>query len=149
MRKIQKCLVTGLDLVEGMFYLIYFFPTPPIELKLGLQIGGRLLPLATYLHQSLWLPNQKSKAVVIIFSTLFCSRCPALLCLSPASRDSSNMHGQNYFADPNQHFTVHSERYSQIWLKSSCRWSPTHLPHKFGKKRKMMVTSMLQALVCP
>jgi hypothetical protein len=24
---------------------------------------------------------------------------------------------------------------SQIWLKSSCEWSPTHQPHKFGKRK--------------
>jgi hypothetical protein len=56
--------------------------------------------------------------------------------------------GQNYFANPNQHFTALSERYSQIWLKSSCRWLPTQLPHKFGeKKNNDGITNMLQALV--
>jgi hypothetical protein len=30
--------------------IIYFFPTPPIKLKLGLQIGGRLI--TTHLDQS-------------------------------------------------------------------------------------------------
>jgi hypothetical protein len=34
----------------------YFFPTPPINLKLGLQIGGRLL-IATYADQPNDLAN--------------------------------------------------------------------------------------------
>ncbi len=37
--------------------VIYFFPTPPIKLKLGLQIGGGLL-IANYLNHLLWLGNQ-------------------------------------------------------------------------------------------
>jgi hypothetical protein len=37
----------------GHVFPYLFFPSTPIELKLGLQVGGRLLPLATYLHQSL------------------------------------------------------------------------------------------------
>jgi hypothetical protein len=49
-------------LVEAMFYLIYFFPTPPIELKLGLQIGGRLLPLATYLHQIIMIAQSETES---------------------------------------------------------------------------------------
>ncbi len=43
--------------------VIYFFPTLPIKLKLGLQIGGRLL-IANHLDQSLWLANQKQGAAV-------------------------------------------------------------------------------------
>ncbi len=43
--------------------VIYFFPNPPIKLKLGLQIGGRLL-IAKHLDQSLWSANQKQGAVV-------------------------------------------------------------------------------------
>jgi hypothetical protein len=35
-----------------------FFPTPPIKLKLGLQMSGRLL-IATHLDQSNYLPNQQ------------------------------------------------------------------------------------------
>jgi hypothetical protein len=38
--------------------VIYFFPTPPIKLKLGLQMGGRLL-IATHLDQSNYLANQQ------------------------------------------------------------------------------------------
>jgi hypothetical protein len=30
---------------------------------------------------------------------------------------------------------------SQIWLKTSCERSPTHLPHKTGKKQKKKETS--------
>jgi len=36
----------------------FFFPTPPIKLKLGLQTGGSLL-IATHLDQSNYLANQK------------------------------------------------------------------------------------------
>jgi len=39
-----------------------FFPTPPIKLKLGLQVGGRLL-ITTHLDQSNYLANQKLGAV--------------------------------------------------------------------------------------
>jgi hypothetical protein len=38
-----------------------FSPTPPIKLKLGVQIGGRLL-IATHLYQSKYLANQKQGA---------------------------------------------------------------------------------------
>jgi hypothetical protein len=37
---------------------IFFLPTPPIKLKLGLQVGARLL-IANHLDQSNYLPNQK------------------------------------------------------------------------------------------
>jgi hypothetical protein len=54
--------------------VINFFSTPPIKLKLGLQVGGRLL-LATDLDQSSYLANQKQGAVnkydLIVFITLF------------------------------------------------------------------------------
>jgi hypothetical protein len=43
--------------------VIYFFPTSPIKLKLGLQIGGRL-PIANHLDQSQYLVNQKQGAAV-------------------------------------------------------------------------------------
>jgi hypothetical protein len=42
--------------------VIYFFPTPPIKLKLGLQIGGRPL-MAIHLDQSNYLSNQKQGAI--------------------------------------------------------------------------------------
>jgi hypothetical protein len=52
----------------------YFFPTPPIKLKLRLQIGGRLL-IATHLDQLNYLPNQKQGAVnkydLTVFIRLF------------------------------------------------------------------------------
>ncbi len=37
--------------------VIYFFRTPPMELKLGLQIGGRQL-IAIHLDRSNYLANQ-------------------------------------------------------------------------------------------
>jgi hypothetical protein len=40
----------------------YFFPTTPMKLKLGIQLGGRLL-IATHFDQSNYLANQKQGAV--------------------------------------------------------------------------------------
>jgi hypothetical protein len=50
--------------------VIYCFPTPPRKLKLGLQIGGRLL-IAIHLDQSNYLANQKQGAVNKYNLTLF------------------------------------------------------------------------------
>jgi len=50
--------------------IIYFFPTPPIKLKLGLRIGGRLL-IATHLDQSNYLTNQQEGAVNKFDLTVF------------------------------------------------------------------------------
>jgi hypothetical protein len=44
------------------FFITNFFPTPPIKLKLGLQVGSRLLR-ATHLDQSNYLANQKQGSV--------------------------------------------------------------------------------------
>jgi hypothetical protein len=53
--------------------VIYFFPIRPIKLKLGLQIGGRLL-IATHLDQSNYVDNHKlgvvNKYNLTTFSTL-------------------------------------------------------------------------------
>jgi hypothetical protein len=45
----------------GIAALFTFFPTPPIKLKLGFQIGGRLL-IATHLDQSNYLANDRQGA---------------------------------------------------------------------------------------
>jgi len=50
--------------------IIYFSPTPPIKLKLGLQIGGRLL-IATHLDQSNYRTNQKQGALNNFDLTVF------------------------------------------------------------------------------
>ncbi len=55
--------------------IVYVFLTPPIKIKLGLQIGGRLL-IETHLDQSNTLANKQQV-------------CQALLCLSPASANSA------------------------------------------------------------
>jgi hypothetical protein len=83
--------------------VIYFFATPAIKLKLGLQIGGRLL-ITNHLNQSLWLANQKTgNSSQIIFITLFCHRYTELcLCLLPALANCAKMLGQNHFAEPNR-----------------------------------------------
>jgi hypothetical protein len=65
--------------------VIYLFPTPPIELKLGLQIGGRLV-IAKHLDQS-----QTGSSSQITFITLFSSRCSALLCHLPTLLNSTQM----------------------------------------------------------
>jgi hypothetical protein len=43
--------------------VIYLFSTPPIKLKLGLQIDGRR-KIATYLDQSNYVTNQEPRAGV-------------------------------------------------------------------------------------
>jgi hypothetical protein len=69
------------DLAEifltSKFYLQTFFPTPPIKLKLGLQVHGRLL-IATHLDQSNYLTNQKQGGVNKYDLTMFivCSKAP-------------------------------------------------------------------------
>jgi hypothetical protein len=62
----------------------FFFPTPPIKLKLGLQIGGRLL-IATHLDKSNYVANQQQ---VLDFAVSF---------------TSLSILGQNNFAEPNWH----------------------------------------------
>ncbi len=54
--------------------VIYFSPTWPIKLKLGLQIGGRLL-IATHLDQSNSLAHQKQGAVSKYNLTVFIRLC--------------------------------------------------------------------------
>jgi hypothetical protein len=60
--------------IQVLVRLINRFPTPPIKLKLGLQVGGRLL-IATYLDQSNYIANRKRVAVnkynLIVFIRLF------------------------------------------------------------------------------
>ncbi len=68
--------------------IIYFFLTPPIKIKLGLQIGRRLL-IDTRLDQSNTLANRQQ---VLGFAAPFTSL--SKLC---------KMQGQNHFADPNWH----------------------------------------------
>ncbi len=62
--------------------VIYLFRTPPlIKLKLGLQIGGRLLYKPPF-----WLANQKQGTVVRSYLLhSFLGRCEALLCHLPSS----------------------------------------------------------------
>jgi hypothetical protein len=47
-----------------------FFPTPPIKLKLGLQIGVMLL-IATHMDQSDYLANQQILGFVVPFISLY------------------------------------------------------------------------------
>jgi len=72
----------------------YFFPTPPIKLKLGLQIDGRLL-IATHLNKSNYLASQKQGSVnkydLTVFIRLFRAP-PGLweLCIFSGSQQSSS-----------------------------------------------------------
>ncbi len=58
-------------------YLLTFFPTPPIKLKLGLQVHERLL-IATHLDESNYLTNQKQGAVnkYDLSVSIDCSKAP-------------------------------------------------------------------------
>ncbi len=58
-------------ILTSKFQLLTFFPTPPIKLKLGLQVGGRLLLIATHLEQSNYLANQKQGAINTYDFTMF------------------------------------------------------------------------------
>ncbi len=51
-------------------FVTNFLPTPSIKLKLGLQVGGRLL-IATHLDQSNYPANQKQGAVHKYYLTVF------------------------------------------------------------------------------
>jgi hypothetical protein len=73
----------------------YFFPTPPIKLKLGLRIHGRLL-IAKHLDQS-----ETGSSSQIISVTLFSGRYEALLCLLPASANRAKMLSKDHFDEPN------------------------------------------------
>ncbi len=70
--------------------VIYFFPTPSIKLKLGQQIGGRLL-----IGTQFAIIGQKKTASTchIIFITLFSGRCYGLLCHLPASPNCNQILG--------------------------------------------------------
>jgi hypothetical protein len=45
------------------FSYLLFFPTPPIQLKLGLQIGGRLLTSSNFLRGPIKLSSQSTAGV--------------------------------------------------------------------------------------
>jgi hypothetical protein len=65
--------------------VIYFFPTLPIKLKMGLQVGGRLL-IAKHLF------NQKQGAAVTSFLLHF-SLAGVQLCCAKASAKCARMLG--------------------------------------------------------
>ncbi len=55
-------------------WVIYFFPTSPIKLKLRLQIGGRLI-IATHLDQSNYLANQRQVLGFVVHFNNFSNMC--------------------------------------------------------------------------
>jgi hypothetical protein len=65
----QRCSVceSAKKILTSKFSYTRFFPTPRIKLKLGLQIGGRLL-IPTHLDQSKYVANQQQ---VSGFAVLF------------------------------------------------------------------------------
>jgi hypothetical protein len=54
--------------------VIYFFSTPHIKLKQGLQIGGRLLIANHWANHMIGL-SETGSSILIIFITLFSSMC--------------------------------------------------------------------------
>jgi len=82
--------------------VIYFSATPQVKLKVGHQIGERLL-IANHLEQSLWLTNQKHSAA--IRSYLLHSWRRPLLRLLQATANYIIIMSQNYFPDPNRHIS--------------------------------------------
>jgi hypothetical protein len=82
-----------------------FLPTPPIRLKPGLQVGGRLL-IANHLDQSNYLTNQKHGAVnkydLTVFFRLFHSSFSRSRTLAVDSLDLTN--------EPHPKFPVHGGR---------------------------------------
>ncbi len=70
--------VTSQKCVSHPSLVLYVFPTPPIKLELGLQIGGRLL-IATHLNQSNYLANEHQllPGFVVSFTSLSerCKKC--------------------------------------------------------------------------
>jgi len=63
---LQLCFVCDLckniSRIQVLVILLFYNPTTPIKLKLGLQIGGRLL-IVTHQHQPDYLANRKQRAV--------------------------------------------------------------------------------------
>jgi hypothetical protein len=61
--------------------VIYFSPTPPVKLKLGLQMRGKRLLIATHLAQSNHLVDQQQVVgFAVPFTSLF------ILCENAASK---------------------------------------------------------------
>jgi hypothetical protein len=94
-------------------WVIYFLPTSPVTLTLGLQIGGRFLK-GNYLDQLLWSTNHKKQGAAtltqIIVIALFSGQviCFAEPCTSPQqtvqnSAKCTKMLGQNHFVELNRH----------------------------------------------
>ncbi len=72
--------------------VIYFFPTSPIKLKLGLQIRGRLL-IPTHVDQSNYLTNQQQVLGFAVPRTSLSKLCqnarPKLTCFDFSSSKSN------------------------------------------------------------
>ncbi len=82
--------------------VIYFFPTPQLILKPGLQLGGRLL-IATHLYRSTYLANQQQVLGLDVHLTSFSKLCKnarpkPFCCAKPACFDfsSSNFNLQGH-----------------------------------------------------
>jgi len=67
--------------------VVYFFPTPTIKLKLGLQMGGRL-QIATHLDRANYLANEQQ---LLDFAVPFTS----------LSKQCKNAGPKNHLAEPN------------------------------------------------
>jgi hypothetical protein len=82
--------------------VIYCFATPPITLKLGQQIGGRLLN-GNQLDQSLYRANQKLWSSVRPYSLRSFLQVLSIAAFSPATAICAITLNQNYFPEPNRH----------------------------------------------
>jgi hypothetical protein len=90
----------------------YFFPTPPISLKMGLQIGGGLL-IATHLDQSKYLANQKQGAV---------NKCDLTVFIKLFQGSESCAFFQGHSSLPVTPLGCTSSKVSSARSHSECRW---------------------------
>jgi len=103
------------------------FSTPPLKLKLGLQIGGRLLT-ATHLDQSNYLANEKQRAAsrydLTVFIRLFqgSSRCEFL-----QGHSSLQWIPWIWLPAPHPRFCI-SSKISSAGKHSECRWRCSYTP---------------------
>ncbi len=91
LEQLHRCSVCDpakIFLVSKMRLVIYFFLTPPIKLKLGLQTSGRLL-IANNLE------------IKISSQSIACVRLDCAFC--QPQHHVKKCRGQNHFAEPNQH----------------------------------------------
>jgi len=83
-------------------FVMFFFGTPPIKLKLERQIRGGLL-IANHMDQSVRWANQRHWTAVRSYLLHSFLQVHSLLCLLPAMATCAIKLSQNYFPEPNRH----------------------------------------------